>query len=72
MHHEIMLLLLGGKLHLAPLGGSPQRILDIGTGTGIWAMDIADKYPTAKVIGTDLRCAPLPLPTSPSPKCSRF
>lgn len=54
MHHEIMLLLLDGKLHLAPIE-NPQRILDIGTGTGIWAIDAADKYPMAKVIGTDLR-----------------
>ncbi|KAF8544002.1 S-adenosyl-L-methionine-dependent methyltransferase [Trichophaea hybrida] len=53
MHHEIMLLLLDGKLHLAPLE-NPQRILDIGTGTGMWAIDVADKYPTAKVVGTDL------------------
>jgi methylase of polypeptide subunit release factors len=54
MHHEIMLLLLEGKLHLAPLS-NPQKILDIGTGTGIWAIDMADKYPMSKVIGTDLR-----------------
>ncbi|KAI5809427.1 S-adenosyl-L-methionine-dependent methyltransferase [Pyronema omphalodes] len=53
MHHEIMLLLLEGKLHLAPLS-NPQKILDIGTGTGIWAIDMADKYPMSKVIGTDL------------------
>jgi tRNA G46 methylase TrmB len=54
LHHEIMLQLLDGDLHLAPLG-DPQRILDIGTGTGIWAIDAADRYPAAKVIGTDLR-----------------
>ncbi|KAI5792664.1 methyltransferase [Pyronema domesticum] len=54
MHHEIMLQMLEGKLHLAPIGDSPQRILDIGTGTGIWAVDCADTYPSAEVIGTDL------------------
>ena len=26
------------KLHLAPIGNKPKRILDVGTGTGIWAM----------------------------------
>lgn len=31
-----------------------QAILDIGTGTGIWAIDMADQYPSASVIGTDL------------------
>jgi ubiquinone/menaquinone biosynthesis C-methylase UbiE len=25
---------LEGKLHLAPFGNDPQRVLDIGTGTG--------------------------------------
>ncbi|KAG7438914.1 Secondary metabolism regulator LAE1 [Fusarium oxysporum f. sp. raphani] len=31
-----------------------QKVLDIGTGTGIWAIDFADQYPNAEVIGTDL------------------
>ncbi|KAF8544207.1 S-adenosyl-L-methionine-dependent methyltransferase [Trichophaea hybrida] len=53
LHHEIMLQLLHGNYHLAPLD-NPQRILDIGTGTGIWAIDIAYRYPSAEVIGTDL------------------
>lgn len=34
--------MLGNKLHLAPIGKSPQRILDIGTGTGIWAIDAGE------------------------------
>lgn len=50
-HH--MFGLIFGQLHLAPLN-SPQKILDLGTGTGLWAMDAADKYPSAEVIGTDL------------------
>lgn len=29
-------------------------ILDVGTGTGIWAIDVADQYPSATVVGTDL------------------
>lgn len=40
-------------LHLAPLE-DPAEILDIGTGTGIWAIETADKYPQAQVTGTDL------------------
>lgn len=31
------LMTLEGKLHLAPLV-NPHKILDVGTGTGIWAM----------------------------------
>lgn len=34
LHHEIYLTLLDDRLHEAPLQ-SPQRILDLGTGTGI-------------------------------------
>jgi methylase of polypeptide subunit release factors len=37
--HQLMQVSLGGKLHLAPFKET-ARILDIGTGTGIWAMDI--------------------------------
>lgn len=54
LHHEIFLQLVE-DLHKAPIK-DPKRILDIGTGTGIWAVDMADRYPAAEVIGTDLRC----------------
>jgi methylase of polypeptide subunit release factors len=53
LENHLFLLILDNKLHLAPLQ-SPQRILDLGTGTGIWPMWIADQYPSAEVIGTDL------------------
>lgn len=39
MVHEMMLVLLDRKLFLAPIGSSPGRVLDIGTGTWIWAID---------------------------------
>jgi trans-aconitate methyltransferase len=45
--------MIGGKLFSAPIG-KPQRVLDLGTGTGIWAIDFADEFPGALVIGTDL------------------
>ena len=54
LHHEILLQLMDYKYHLAPLD-TPHRILDIGTGTGIWAVDMAYRYPCAEVTGTDLR-----------------
>ncbi|KLO92449.1 Uncharacterized protein LW93_12023 [Fusarium fujikuroi] len=47
-------LMLDGALFLAPIGDHPQRVLDLGTGTGIWAMDFADDLPSAEVLGTDL------------------
>ncbi|KAI1024538.1 hypothetical protein LB503_007476 [Fusarium chuoi] len=52
--HHYTLLLLDDKLHLAPIDKNPQKILDIGTGTGIWAIDMTDEYPSAEVVGTDI------------------
>ncbi|KAL9015024.1 MAG: hypothetical protein Q9173_000322 [Seirophora scorigena] len=50
--HHVTLLLTGGNLHLAPLV-NPKRILDIGTGTGIWAIEIAEQYPHAQTSRLD-------------------
>jgi ubiquinone/menaquinone biosynthesis C-methylase UbiE len=44
---------MNNQLHLAPIKADPHRILDLGTGSGIWAIDMADKYPSALVIGAD-------------------
>ncbi|KAH7198328.1 S-adenosyl-L-methionine-dependent methyltransferase [Fusarium flagelliforme] len=54
MAHHLLSLSLEGKLHLAPLKDDIQKVLDIGTGTGIWAIDFADEYPNAEVTGTDI------------------
>lgn len=40
--HYIFLVLFNGKLNLAPLReDSVKMVLDVGTGTGIWAIDFA-------------------------------
>ncbi|KAF2250247.1 S-adenosyl-L-methionine-dependent methyltransferase [Trematosphaeria pertusa] len=54
LYHHIQTLRLGGELHLAPIGDNPQRVLDLGTGTGIWAIDMGDKYPSAEILGNDI------------------
>ncbi|KAI1381678.1 S-adenosyl-L-methionine-dependent methyltransferase [Hypoxylon crocopeplum] len=54
MNHHFMTLSLGGKLFLAPLKDDIEKVLDIGTGTGLWAIDMGDEYPNCEVIGTDL------------------
>ncbi|MCJ1455766.1 hypothetical protein MMC28_006122 [Mycoblastus sanguinarius] len=51
--HHLWILTLKDKLFLAPLK-NPRRVIDVGTGIGIWASDFADKFPEAEVIGTDL------------------
>ena len=53
LSHTMYTLTLGGELHLAPIK-APREILDVGTGTGIWAIQMADKFPEAQVTGTDL------------------
>ncbi|TGZ77498.1 methyltransferase domain-containing protein [Ascodesmis nigricans] len=53
-YHAVQLAILKDQLYLAPIGDNPQRILDCGTGTGIWALDMADKFPSAAVTGVDL------------------
>ncbi|KAL3422601.1 hypothetical protein PVAG01_06757 [Phlyctema vagabunda] len=54
MFHHIVLLGCEGKLHLAPIKGEGLRILDIGTGTGIWAIQMGDIFPSAEITGNDL------------------
>lgn len=35
---------LKGKKNLAPIAKQPQRILDLGTGTGIWALEMGTDF----------------------------
>lgn len=51
-YHAIRLAL-QDNLFFAPLD-SPTNILDVGTGTGTWAVDTADTYPATIVKGIDL------------------
>ncbi|CAK3830603.1 Hypothetical predicted protein [Lecanosticta acicola] len=54
---HLMYLLMEGErdnlLYRAPVD-NPKYVLDIGTGTGTWAIDVADKFPDASVYGVDL------------------
>ncbi|KAF8473219.1 S-adenosyl-L-methionine-dependent methyltransferase [Kalaharituber pfeilii] len=51
--HHVYALVLDGELYLAPIQ-NPSRILDLGTGTGLWVMEMAEKFPKASVYGNDL------------------
>lgn len=54
--HKFFLVARREALHSARLmpNYDTLRILDLGTGTGIWAIDMADKYPEAEVTGFDI------------------
>ncbi|PHH71412.1 hypothetical protein CDD80_5295 [Ophiocordyceps camponoti-rufipedis] len=54
MKHAMVKLLCSQKLLFAPIGHNPQQMLDLGTGTGIWAIEVGDQYPSAHVLGVDL------------------
>lgn len=59
----------GGALGMAPVGDSPQKIIDLGTGSGIWAIEgklILWQPPKAP---GSITCNPLepPLTNFPSP-----
>ena len=41
-----------GTNHVAPIA-DPRSVLDVGTGTGQWPLDISREFPRALVIGTD-------------------
>ncbi|KAF3019014.1 hypothetical protein E8E14_013172 [Neopestalotiopsis sp. 37M] len=54
LQHHLWSLVLDGWLALAPMNEIPRYVLDVGTGTGLWAMDFAEQNPSSYVIGTDL------------------
>jgi SAM-dependent methyltransferase len=65
MMHELFNIVDDGKLHQAQIGDTPQRILDLGAGSGIWCNEMGDRYPSAEVIGVDIS-ANMPTNTAPN------
>ncbi|KAF2800784.1 S-adenosyl-L-methionine-dependent methyltransferase [Melanomma pulvis-pyrius CBS 109.77] len=53
LQYEILKVLFKGRNFYAPLK-DPRKILDIGTGTGKWAIEMGNRFPRAEVTGTDL------------------
>lgn len=43
-----------GALHMSPVPETVKSVLDVGCGTGVWAIEFAEEHPHAHVIGTDL------------------
>ncbi|KAI8218242.1 Secondary metabolism regulator LAE1 [Colletotrichum sp. SAR 10_77] len=59
MQHNLFLVTYDNKLGTAPpndksLGVEVKRVLDVGTGTGVWAIEFGDERPEAEVLGIDL------------------
>ena len=49
MVHQMILEAMNGKLHYAPVT-NPKRILDLGTGTGVWVCGVG-RAPSTSILG---------------------
>ncbi|KAG5296669.1 hypothetical protein I7I48_05565 [Histoplasma ohiense] len=59
IHHALVMTIMDDRLFLAPIK-NPKKVIDLCTGSGIWAVEFADMFPECEVIGNDLS------PTQPS------
>ncbi|KAG7422367.1 S-adenosyl-L-methionine-dependent methyltransferase [Fusarium sp. MPI-SDFR-AT-0072] len=72
VQHDLYQLCLNGNLADSKLPldqytpQDPMEILDVGAGTGIWACDMAKRYPQTSILGIDLSSALLPEDVPPN------
>ncbi|KAF9053768.1 S-adenosyl-L-methionine-dependent methyltransferase [Hymenopellis radicata] len=52
LHHRMLKFVLDGRNYVGP--NRAFKVLDLGTGGGLWAVEMADEFPRAEVIGVDL------------------
>ncbi|SPQ23682.1 d8484310-72a4-40f8-8227-25c48514d0b9 [Thermothielavioides terrestris] len=57
--HGVFNMMFDNRLIFPPIP-RPRRILDCGSGSGAWAMEVAEQYPECEVIGIDIYPYPLP------------
>ncbi|KAI9708433.1 MAG: hypothetical protein M1820_003893 [Bogoriella megaspora] len=53
LQYETLKILFDQKTFFAPVS-HPRKVLDVGTGTGGWVMDVAQQFPECEVTGIDL------------------
>ncbi|OLN96576.1 Malonyl-[acyl-carrier protein] O-methyltransferase 1-like protein 1 [Colletotrichum chlorophyti] len=67
IQHQLFKLCLDGRLTATRLPTDRLlNILDIGSGTGNWAVEMGEQYPLAKVMGVDMSAALLPTTVPPN------
>lgn len=44
IQHKMWEISLDDRLHMAPIGPAPHRVLDIATGSGVWGIDFGNYY----------------------------
>ena len=64
--HQAYLLLLENQYTTARIPDNVERILDLGTGPGDWALAMAEHYPKAVIIATDVSAYPQPTNIPPN------
>ncbi|GAB1318836.1 hypothetical protein MFIFM68171_09046 [Madurella fahalii] len=57
--HGIFNMMFDNRLIFPPIP-RPRRILECGSGSGAWAMEVAEQYPECEVIGIDVYPYPIP------------
>lgn len=54
LQHHTWKVTMDGGFGRVPITDKIKTVLDVGTGTGIWAIEFAEAHPNIQVIGTDL------------------
>lgn len=58
MQHAHFVATFNGKTHFSPGAETAQRVLDVGTGTGIWAIQFGELRQTSQIHhSTNLACS---------------
>ncbi|KAL8771569.1 MAG: hypothetical protein Q9209_003012 [Squamulea sp. 1 TL-2023] len=54
--HQCFTSMLSGQLSFQNIPRNIKRVLDVGTGIGDWAIAVAERFPNAEVVATDITC----------------